>query len=157
MPRPDGINPISETRQFTLDKARVVSQFRVDGYTRNSMRLRVEDDPSFLTDDLVLHLEAIVLQDKLPPTKVTETEIVTTPPVPATWWDHFKHEYQDRTWLKHLIVHFKAPLYKVEGREISLTVNLERYISYPEAQNIPENFGRQYHGYKVGTDWSGLR
>lgn len=143
----------ADFNRFVLDKTRVGTQLSVDSYTLNSMCLEVENDIRFLTDDLVIRLEAFVLQDKLPPKTVTETKHVTTPPVPATWWDHFKHDYKDRTWLKHLIVHLKPPLYKVGGVEVGLTVDLERWVSYPEAQKIPETFGRQYHGCNVSLNW----
>jgi hypothetical protein len=141
--------PADSLKQFVLDKTRVGSRLTVDSYVLQSSKFRVEEGLNLFADELVVGLEAFVLQDKLPPKTVEKDYVCTTPPVPTTWWDHFKHTYRDRTWLKHLIVHLKPPMYTAETKNVTLRVDLERWISYPEAQNIPETFGRQYRGYNV--------
>lgn len=148
----DPLVPLS-IQKFVLEKARLGLRLPVDSYIFRDAQVSRDDLTEHLFDQMVYNLETYVLQDKLPPQEFTETRLVTSEPAPATWWDHFKHEYKDRTWLKHLIVHLKPPLYHAKTKEVTFKVNLERWISYPEAQNIPESFGNRYHGHKVDTSF----
>lgn len=146
--------PDVEFNRFVLEKARIATQLPIDSYTLNSMRASVEDDMNFFVDQILLRLEAFVLQDKLPPKTVEETYTYTTPPVPATWWEHFKHSKLGKGWVWAWVTWLKPPLYTAETKKVTLKVDLDRWISYPEAQNIPDTFGRQYKGYNIkNTLW----
>lgn len=140
-------------QQFVLEKTKLGMRLPVDAYLIQTMRVDTHEVYESMFHDMVLQLEAFVLQDKLPPQTVREVKQITTPPRPATWWDHLKADKlaADKWywgWLKKL----KPPLYTAESKEITLEVNLDRWISYPEAQNIPETFGNRYRGYKIETN-----
>lgn len=147
--------PNVEFNRFVLEKARIATQLPIDSYTLNSMRASVEDDMNFFTDQIILRLEAFVLQDKLPPKIVEQKHTYTSPKIPLTWWDLFKAEKLTAyRWYWRWLARLKSPKFEVKTQEVTLRVDLERWISYPEAQNIPDTFGRQYKGYNIkNTLW----
>ena len=140
-------------QQFILEKTRLGMRLPVDSYLIQSIRLSEHQFYEDMFRDMVYQLEAYVLQDKLPPVSVEESTEVLTAPVPATWWDHFKvTKLEQNKWYWRWLGKLKPPLMQAESRTVTLKVNLERWISYPEAQNIPDTFGNQYRGYKLESN-----
>lgn len=147
LPDPATIN------QFVLEKARVGFRLPVDSFTVRSMNFREEDLRYDLFSDMVYKLEAYVLQDKLPPKTVEKTLEITLPKTPDTWWDLFKAvKLNENKWYWRWLDRLKTPKFSVRTREVKMKVDLERWVSYPEAQNIPETFGRQYRGYNITSN-----
>ena len=154
MPLNNPYDPISETfERFVLHKSRIGMRLPVDSYLLQSAQVSQVELYDSLFSDMLYQLEAFVLQDKLPPATVEESQLVSTVPVPATWWDHFKRDkIADDTWYWRWLGKLKPPLMKVETREVTLKVDLERWVSYPEAKDLPPNFGDRYYGYKMNTN-----
>lgn len=125
-----------------LDQARVVSRIQVPSHVWNSATLNVGLlDP--IIQDLVLSLESTVLRETLPPEKITEEVLLTTPPVPVTWWDHFKKEkLATERWYWRWLGKLKPPLYEVSTKTAEVTVNLQRYWNYPDAAPVPTRVGQ---------------
>lgn len=153
MPRPrndEGPFLGPAVQQFILEKTRLGMRLPVDSYLINTMRISQQEFYEDMFTDMMYQLEAFVLQDKLPPQTVRDTKNVVSPATPATWWDHFKvAKLEQNKWYWRWLGKLKPPLMTTEIKEITFEVNLDRWISYPEAQNIPETFGNRYHGYKV--------
>lgn len=140
----------STINQFVLTKSKVAMRLPVDSYTVQAMEVSVDTFTQSLFDEMVYKLESYVLQDKLPPKTVEETYTFASKMNPVTWWDHFKVEkLATSKWYWRWLGKLKPPMFEVETKDVTLRVDLERWISYPEAQNIPETFGRQYRGYNV--------
>ena len=141
-------------QQFILEKTRLGMRLPVDSYLVNSIRLHQYEAYESMFTDMVFQLEAYVLQDKLPPQTVRETRVITSNPTPATWWDPFKvTKLEQNRWYWRWLGKLKPPLMQADTKEVTLEVNLERWISYPEAQNIPDTFGNQYRGHTVEKNW----
>lgn len=147
----------AQIKQFVLHKVQVGTRLRVDSYTAQQMKLSGHEEMDRILGDLVYSLTSAVLQDKLPPTNVTETKSFTSRPTPATWWDHFKHDNFTTWWFWAIfyVCHrwIKPPKYVTDTKNVTLTVDLERWINYTEALNVPDSFGPKYHGYNLETDW----
>jgi hypothetical protein len=79
---------------------------------------------SYFTDSLLIRFKAVIYGEELPPHTETAHE-----QVPATWWQHFKHDYADRWWLRAL-VRRRPP----RARTITLTTTWENMAAYPWAQ-----------------------
>lgn len=153
MPRPrndDGPFLGPAVQQFVLEKTRLGMRLPVDSYLINTMQISRQEFYEDMFTDMLYQLEAFVLQDKLPPKTVRETKKVIANPTPTTWWDHFKADkLKADKWYWRWLKKLKSPQYTIDTKEITFEVNLERWISYPEAQNIPDTFGTRYHGYKL--------
>jgi len=63
--------------------------------------------------------------------------------VPATWWQHFKRTYRGRRWLRWLVRRHPV-VYRTHNRTCQLTVNVQRFYTYPHAPILPESYGRPY-------------
>lgn len=157
MPRPssdDGPFLGLAAQQYVLEKTRIGARLPVDSYLINTMRVDRHETYEDMFGQLVYSLEAFVLQDKMPPQTIRDTKNVVSPATPATWWDHFKKDkVAADKWYWRWLGKLKPPLMYTEIKEITFEVNLERWISYPEAQNIPETFGTRYHGYSVDQNF----
>src|SRR5690606_19691092 len=122
-------------------RMRVASRIPVDSYTLASLKVHQEEVLDQVFGVLYYTLEAHILVDKLPPKTVEEIYTVTSPEVPVTWWDHFKVEkVAADKWYWRWLAKLKAPNFQVNTKTVTLRVDLERWISYPEAQNIPDTF-----------------
>jgi hypothetical protein len=142
-------------KQFVLEKVRLGLQIPVDAYLLQTMKVDVHKVHEDMFTDMMFRMEAFVLQDQLPPRTVSEEVYVTTSPVPVTWWDHFKVEMADKWWFRWTQKYTWAkrrifpPRMEAQVKLVRLSVDLERWISYPEAQSVPETMGKQYRGYKL--------
>lgn len=157
MPRPrndEGPFLGPAVQQFVLEKTRLGLRLPVDSYLINTMRISQQEIYESMFPDMVYQLEAFVLQDKLPPQTVRETRVITSNPTPATWWDHLKvTKLEQNKWYWRWLGKLKPPLMQADTKEVTLEVNLDRWISYPEAQNIPDTFGTRYHGHTIESNW----
>lgn len=110
-----------------------------------------------MVDTMVMQLDSYVLQEKLPPEYVVEDYTVSTPPVPTTWWDHFKAEkLNGERWYWKWLRRLKPPLYNVEVKTVKLSVNLKRFWNYPEAKAVSVQMGRPYKFAMWDTEIRGL-
>lgn len=135
-------------RQFVLDQVRVRSQVPVESHLWSTLDIGVVE-AAF--GNLILSLDARVLQDNLPPKEVKTEHTVTTPPVPATWWDHFKvTKLEANKWYWRWLGKLKPPRMTVESKVVQVSADLSRWVSYPEAQRVPVELGQPYRGYTVG-------
>lgn len=76
--------------ELSLEKFKVASQMQVSQTFLQSLELTRTD--GFLTNDLLVRLTGSILGRRV----MTNTEQI---PIPATWWDHFKHSLFPR-WLQ---------------------------------------------------------
>jgi hypothetical protein len=83
--------------------------------------LGVEALADWATDQLVLRLKTHILGEQLP----SHTETASTG-VPATWWQHYKHDYADRWWMRRF-----TRRWPVKTRTITLTATWEEMAGYP--------------------------
>lgn len=140
-----------------LDQVRVHSRLNVDSYLLSSARLSVQDQTTYFADQLALQLEAFVLQEKLPPEYIVEDYTVSTPPVPVTWWDHFKVEkLNGERWYWKWLGKLKSPKFTVEVKTVKLSVNLKRFWNYPEAKAVSVQMGKPYKFAQWDTEIMGL-
>jgi hypothetical protein len=140
-------------QSWVLEKSPVSFRLPVDSYTMRSMELNQYDIMDHMLGEMVYKLQAYVLQDKLPPKTVEQKHTYTSPKIPLTWWDMFKAEkLATYKWYWRWLARLKAPKFDVKTQEVTLKVDLERWISYPEAQDIPDTFGRQYRGYNLKSN-----
>jgi hypothetical protein len=149
------LSPTSDFDRFVLNKERVGMRLPLDSYVVQTMRFSQEALEHTL-DEMVFRLEAFVLQDKLPPKTVEETLEITLPTAPDTWWDLFKAvKLNENKWYWRWLEKLKTPKFSVRTHEVTMQVDIERWVSYPEAQNVPDTFGNRYHGYNMKSNiWS---
>lgn len=110
------------------------------------MDLSVEDQYNQLSRlawDMAIRAEFEVLQDKLPPVSIEDEKSVEV----ETWtsaWQLFKHNHWDSKWFSWTVQPFcDPPQSETVTKHAHLKVDLQRWITYPEAQYIPPRDG--YH------------
>lgn len=124
--------------QLVLDQLKVGITEAVGPTFAQSVRIQTRHDP--MLDRMVCRLTAQVLAEKLPPRSVSETVTVTWPQW-ATWRDHFKATHAARWWMRWWAR--RRPARTVEGsRKATVTVDLQRYITYPRASIALPEFGK---------------
>lgn len=117
--------------EVQLEKLKVAAQAAIP---RGVMELEAErigilDD---LFRSLVYRLKGYVLAERLPPETVSDSRDVTFD-VPASWWQHWKQSHAAAWYARWLVKRRPVKHHRVVKR-VALTVDLERYRTYPEAR-----------------------
>lgn len=136
-----------QMREFVLDQVRVYAKLPIDSYLWREHQISYFE-AAF--GDLVVQLESFVLQDKLPPKALEEVFYIEGSRYPVTWWDHFKvTKLEQGRWYWRWLGKLKEPQLERETFTRNVRVNLERWVSYPEAQVVGPEFGKAYRGYTL--------
>ena len=146
----DDVSPIGPSLEtFTLERRRYALSMELGSYTRDSM----EFNQRRLVDRMVHQFAAEVLAEKLPPETINESRIAVWN-FPRSWWQHFKLEHSESWWLGWL-VRRRPVQYAVHDKQVTLTVNLERYRTFPQA-NIayPSELGPYVNVAYLNKSWS---
>jgi hypothetical protein len=134
-----------------LDRLEVGFRQRLGAHTLESMRLEHHEDR--LTLDLIRSVTAEVLAEKLPPERVERSQTFGID-FPASPFQHWKQKHATRWWLRRFVRRWPVRTERLT-REARLTVNLERYRTYPEANYVlpPDKFGAPYRVAVLREDW----
>lgn len=100
-------------------------------------------------DRMVAEIRTAVLAEKLPPHKI-ERDVPVYFKRPASWWDHFKLDYERSRWVGWLIRRLSPPQTRQETKRVNMVVWLDRFWTYPEAK-IPASdlLGRPRRHYTM--------
>jgi hypothetical protein len=108
--------------------------------------LEVEEIRDHMLHGLLVRMRAEVLGEQLPPHEVTESKTVELGS-PVSWWQHFKHAYADRWWMRRHVR--KHPIrISVTTEKVTLTARWENFAAYPFSQLVtpaPAYLGQPYH------------
>lgn len=133
--------------EVLLERLKVGLRADIGAHTLDSLAANMVQDP-FL-DRCALQLRAYVLAERLPPETITQ-HVPVIWIKPATWRDHWKLAHGHRWWV-HWWVR-RRPARTVELRQTAgVTVNLQRYITYPKANLVTR--GPEWAPVRVAT-WS---
>lgn len=140
-------------QQIVLERLKVGLQHRVGRHMLESMR------PEFVVDhlsgDLTARLEAYVLAEKLPPVELTGREFLTFMS-PASPFQHWKRKHEAAWWLAWFVRRWPVRE-DATTRTVTMTVDLTRYRSYPEADYaVMDGFGVPVLTHTVSTRWQGV-
>ncbi len=111
----------------------VASLGELGRFSRGS--LTVERCLAASTSELVSKVVVKVLTAQLPPERVEESTLVEFRR-PATWWEHFKETYQDRWWLRRLVLRWPVR-WEREQRVVRVVVDMTRVLAFPKADIRP--------------------
>lgn len=103
----------------------------------------VSDQAGFLMDQIMIGMRTRILTDNLPPEVVTETTTVRVEE-PASTWQMWKRNNQGRWYTKWWLVKWLAKwpvIMKGHDKRITMSVDLERFRTYPEARYRASDFG----------------
>lgn len=136
---------------LTLERLKLGLQMRVGAHVLDSLRLERQQD--MIYNDLLYRLEASVLAEKLPPEKVERSKVVTLD-FPASSWQHFKQEHSESWWLGWLVR--RRPIrYQALEQTATLTVDLERYRTFPQCNYVfPKGLGPYVNVAVTHDHWS---
>lgn len=98
---------------------KALTVLKVGEYIRASVEFATDHGVKFLRNELVLSLEARVLSEKLE--EGVKTDYVD---IPSSWWQHLKYEHAPGWFIDR---------WPVQYDRATLTVYLERWATYPEA------------------------
>lgn len=101
-----------------------------------------QDGYDFLRDQMMVAMRVKVLTDNLPPEKVTKSTTVRVEE-PASTWQMWKRNNQGRWYTKWWLAKWleKWPVIMTgHDKRVTMSVNLERFRAYPEAQYRPSDF-----------------
>jgi hypothetical protein len=102
-------------------------------------------------EGLLMQLSAYVLGEKLPDNTVTQTGSVSVD-YPETWWQHFKHQYCERWWMRAL-ARRRPPKMLTRTATGTVTATWHHMTAYPWARythQVPPSLGL---GYPVYLRW----
>lgn len=127
---------MSQSDDLTFVKSTMqLRQLRVGTTFYSSLRL--ESLPEIEYNEKKWVLEAYVLAEKLAEDTYHNSILVKTP---TSSWQMFKEEHQASWWLRWLVL--RRPIQSKTERH-TLTVKVERYASYPEANiDVSQRLGR---------------
>ena len=135
----------------TLERLKVGTQRHTGATVAQSIELRRYEDK--IVGDLVYELTAYVLAEKLPRVEESSSKSYFYE-IPASWFQHLKqtiYRWRRLSWLER-----RWPArYETHERKATLTVNLERYRTYPKADVVlpPSQFGQPVHVAVTRKDW----
>lgn len=142
---------VSSYETLTLERLEFGLQQHIGAHALHSMVLeRVE---AVLTDGFIYRLKVDVLAEKLPPEKVERsTEFFWA--FPASVWQHFKLTHLESWWLGWL-VRRRPVKYTEHTKTATLTVDLERYRTFPQCNYVfPKDLGPYVKIATLDTNWS---
>ncbi len=139
-------------QQVTLERVELGLSHRVGGTVRESVRLDVQTD--MVTNDLVYRLGAHVLAERLPPVEVTRETTVEFQS-PASPFQHWKQKHAQSWWLRWFVGRWPVRQ-DTTVKTATLTVDLTKYRSYPEANYALPELGAPILIHTLSTDW-GIR
>jgi len=124
--RPE-VEPTWPPKAKTLQQMLVGAQFVAD-------RASLEVEPAFedmVRDELCYRLRSYVLADHL----AADEYKTTVERTPTSWWQHLKRDHAPR-WLKRR--------WPVRAERLTVTVKVDRYLTYPDAAIRTPDLGRAY-------------
>jgi hypothetical protein len=119
---------------LTLERLQFQAQTSVGAAVRASLRPRLDED---IWGGLVYRLTADVLAEKLPPESFERSSKYTWR-FPSSPWQHFKQNHAESWWLGWLVRRRPVQLTNHVKTAI-LTVNLDRYRTFPQANYVFPN------------------
>lgn len=110
----------------------------------------VELIPDHAGRAMVAELHAAVWAEALPPERI-DRRVTVTFDVPASWWQHFKHDHRSRWWLRRLVA--ARPVRRVtHKRTATFSVDLRRYRTYPAAPFYEPRLGVEVQVTRLFTE-----
>lgn len=141
---------MSDVDNNTLDWLKVGATKRVSPEFAQTLNAQIMPNPVW--DGLLYTLTAKVLAEQLPPSQVTETKRFDFD-VPASPWQAYKNTHADRWWMRRLVR--RRPVRMITyTRDVTLTVDLDRYCLYPQAKVLPDTYGRPVRVADVSSRWT---
>lgn len=134
--------------QHVLEAVKIgISQTIMGEHLRHSLGLEFVHD--MLPDHYIAQLTGFVLADKLPPEHFSQS-VTNVVYIPATWWQHFKHQYQDKWWMR--TIPWKEIRYRTETFTGTFEFDLERWYVFPKAKAMPPSniFGTAVRWAQLG-------
>ena len=123
---------------FPLQRRRVGARHRVSRACLHDLTVEVRDSLDFLTNDLLISIEADVLSHHLGKQVQTDSHRV-----PATWWQHFKLE----------AIKWGNPFFdpaKVRMNTITFVTQFDVHATYPELNMaLPPTVGKVYLDFDI--------
>lgn len=90
-----------------------------------------QDSLSFIRDQSLYRLNAMVLGKKLPSFTETRTEVFNTPKNP---WQFFKDMYADKWFMRGIVKRWPV---KFVGQKVTLTATWDQWAAYPWLDKVP--------------------
>lgn len=149
----DDISPVGPSIEtLRLERRRYGVSDSVGISVLQSIRFAKEFEQDIF-ERMVYKLEAEVLAEKLPPETINESRIAVWD-FPRSSWQHFKLEHSESWWLGWLVR--RRPVQcQVHDKQVTLTVNLERYRTFPQANvNYPPELGPYVQVAYLNKSWS---
>ena len=149
----DPMSPIGPSfKTLLLERRTHALSMELGSFTRDSMELQ-QREAHYQADRMLCRLTADVLTEKLPPETINESRIAVWN-FPRSSWQHFKLEHSESWWLGWL-VRRRPVQYAVHDKQVTLTVDLERYRTFPQA-NIayPPELGPYVNVAYLEKSWS---
>lgn len=139
-----------EVQQIVFHQVKVQASNYLDGHALEHLKFEVIPT-SYFVNGFLATLSTYVLAENLPPHHESKTETVVFR-TPATWWDHWKLAHAD-TRLINRFVAWRGIRYREESQQVTLTVDLERFRSYPKAPAyVTEHMGQPVFGHYLTSE-----
>jgi hypothetical protein len=137
--------PIYEEYEEPPYRQVLLTKIREGVHRRISRELVVslsqQDVATFISNDLVLALEAELLAEELPPVTLTD-EQTSVVAVYATWREHFRAAYRETWWGR--LLRMRAPKMVDQPVKRVVTTTVRQRWTYPQATTVMpgDRFGR---------------
>lgn len=134
------LTPLLDTRSITLDKLPISIQHlddKIGLVLRSSVELERYNHQ--VLDAMVWKLNAIVLAEKIVEKTIAKSHTFEHKVrYPRSWWQHFKQDVLNRTWVTRWIVRWKPVLLHTEYKYESVTLGADftQYAKYPAADLV---------------------
>lgn len=128
---------------------------RIGMYTRSQAEL--ERYRRQALDGMVYKLSSAVLAETLVDKRITRSHVFEHKVLyPRSWWQHFKQDVLDKTWLTRWFVDWRPVTYKTEyKREVAtLSADFRQYAKYPAADFVLSPPGAHKHVIVTHEDMS---
>lgn len=123
--------PIVSQECIRLDVERLWLRAGLDPQLLQGVELSTIQDR--VLDRLVMSLKAEIYSHK-----VAESSYTMAVPYPATPWQHFKHQYRTRWWMRRIVRRHPITFTRKEGR-----LTLSKAYRFPDSTvRYPDSFGR---------------
>jgi len=142
-----GLRPIASFETLTLERLEHEVRGSVGAHIHESLKASIDED---IWGGLVYRLTADVLAEKLPPKSVARSEHVTFE-FPASTWQMFKMNHAESWWLGWFVREWPVR-WNTHKKLATLTVDLERYRTFPQANYVFPNTLGPYVNVAVTRD-----